>query len=279
MERRGILQRVDTASTGPSAACNHRARGSAFTLIEVLVVIAILAILLSVLLPALHSVRQASRTVVCSSNMKSITMEFRFFAEGTGERGRGDSQKLGGSRFWINDFQDSLYGLDEFWNLGEANSGVLKAPSELMLCPSAARQLEKRRGLPCGREAVGPAEDVSIALNMRLYRAVFEAKEKRLLASPLATRVSIRILDHPYVPLGMDVDGRVAVGKGVDPFYIAPPLRNADPDDPYATGRFWSPSKRHGGKTIIGFVGGHVLSSRQPEEEKWDWSHQGETGQ
>jgi len=250
-------------------------RASAFTLIEMLVTISIIVVLLAILLPAIGSARQGAKTIVCSANMKTIVMDFDFFADGTSALGRGDSRSLGGDRFWINDFQDSLYHLDEFWDRNDAPVATLKNQDELMLCPAGAPRLIKRRGLPCGREAVGPGEDVSLAVNMRLYRAVFHIKGKKLLASPLATHVSSRILEHPYVPLVMDVDGDKAVQKGVDPFYIAPPLNN---DDPYAGGRYWSPSRRHGGKTVVGFVGGHVLRSSKPAQEHWDWSYQGELG-
>jgi len=256
---------------------SDRARVGAFTIIEVLAVIAILAILIGIVIPALRSARSTGKSIVCSSNMKSVAMQFRFFVDGTGEQGRGDSRRLSADRFWINDFQDAMYRLDEFWDLGDAHTGMLRASEELMLCPAGAPQLEKRRGFPCGREAVRPAQDVSMAVNMRLYRAVFEVKGKRLLMSPLGTVLSPRILDQPYAPLVMDVDGREAIGKGVDPFYIAPPLRDASPDDPYSSGRYWSPSVRHGGKTIVGFVGGHVLRSAEPRNENWDWDYQGET--
>lgn len=266
---------------GAYAVCvKHRTKSRrslrAFTLIEMLVTISIIAVLLAILLPAISSARQAAKTIVCSSNMKTIVMEFGFFADGTSEGGQGDSEALGGTRFRINDFQDSLYHLDEFWDRGEDTVGSLNNSKELALCPAGAPSLTKRRGLPCGREAVGPVEDVSLAVNMRLYRAVFDFKGKQLLASPSATHVSAKILDHPYVPLIMDADGRAAASKGVDPFYMAPPLK--DTDDPYSDGRYWSPSDRHAGKTVVGFIGGHVLRSEKPEEERWEWSYQGEFG-
>lgn len=203
-------------------------------------------------------------------------MQFDFFASGNSEGGRGRSETLGADRFWINDFQDSLYNLYEFWDLREQETGHVEVGDNPMLCPAGARRLSKRKGLPCGRESVGPVEDVSLALNMRLYRAVVDFQGKQILAPARATHVSSRILNHPYVPLVMDVDGKEAAKQGIDPFYLAPPL--PDIEDPYASGRYWLPANRHGGKTIVGFVGGHVLTSSQPEEEHWDWEYQAEVG-
>ena len=51
-----------------------------FTLIELLVVIGIIAILTSLLLPAISSARRSTRTLSCLSNMRQLVMAFRFYA-------------------------------------------------------------------------------------------------------------------------------------------------------------------------------------------------------
>lgn len=254
-----------------------RAHVPAFTLLETLVVISIVSVLMAVLIPALGSARGKIKTLECSSNMRSVATEFALFAEDRSDLGRGDSEKLGRNQFWINDFQDSLYSIDEYWDEGPRTHAKVTPHDGLMLCPAGPPELVKRRGFPCSMSALGPAENVSLAVNMRLYRAVIKFKGRKVLAPAAATHVRARILHHPYVPLIMDVDGETAARRGLEPFYIAPPV--ASRDDPYAKGRYWVPSMRHDGKTNVAFVGGHVLSSADPAAERWDWSYQAGLGQ
>ncbi|OHB58870.1 MAG: hypothetical protein A2Y12_00445 [Planctomycetes bacterium GWF2_42_9] len=58
--------------------CKHR---KAFTLVELLVVISIIAMLLAVLIPSLQKARDQAKMVVCKSNLRQVGLAFVLYAE------------------------------------------------------------------------------------------------------------------------------------------------------------------------------------------------------
>ena len=72
----------------------------AFTLIELLVVVSIIALLVSILLPALNAAREAGRAAVCVSNLRQLGVLVRFYAADHDDRLVRSTEGSGGTFWW-----------------------------------------------------------------------------------------------------------------------------------------------------------------------------------
>ena len=68
------------------AISSRQARSRAFTLIEVLVTIAVIAILVGLLVPSLSGVRHTARATACGSQLRSLGTAWSMYANDFAER-------------------------------------------------------------------------------------------------------------------------------------------------------------------------------------------------
>ncbi|MFQ5411240.1 MAG: type II secretion system protein [Phycisphaerae bacterium] len=245
-----------------------------FTLIELLVVLAIIGLLLAILMPAMSAGRNVAMDLKCKANLRIIAQRFIDFADSSGAALRGDSEHFG-NRFLIEDFQESIYEIDEFWSdYGGAERVAMPRVEQPLICPSGPPHLERTKGFPCSSGAIGPFRNVSIGFNMRLDT---RTRDDLPLPYPATAYLTGNILQFPAVPLAFDVDGQEAFEDDRLPYYSAPPILDDKYIDFYEDGRFWFPSFRHRDGLNVAFVGGHVLASSDPVMEPWwRWDFQPE---
>lgn len=145
----------------PHPIAPRRRSPSGFTLVELLVSIAIIGVLVSLLLPAVQQAREAARRIQCTNNVKQLAVAVQNYTSVTnrlpaaGHFGpMGESVYFDGSDWrvdlragtnqnWIFDLlpyieQQSIYDqIDETEHITEAPAAVLASPPESLLCPSS----------------------------------------------------------------------------------------------------------------------------------------------
>jgi prepilin-type processing-associated H-X9-DG protein/prepilin-type N-terminal cleavage/methylation domain-containing protein len=131
----------------------------AFTLVELLVVIGIIALLISILLPALGRARQAAQAVVCASNMKQFGVGFQIYCDqnkGQLPQKGPDGSDANGNNFgtpasgvtgvddaslWFNAIPAATVGKSYYQMLLDDQNGTASAPTtnkrSIFVCPSA----------------------------------------------------------------------------------------------------------------------------------------------
>jgi prepilin-type processing-associated H-X9-DG protein len=141
------MTRVSKSSAAPRGS-------SAFTLVELLVVIGIIATLIALLLPALSKAREASRKVVCMSNLRQCALAFRFYADDNRQMIvlMTDYGATGAITLW----PKMMYGWDAWGNLtGKAylqTTAVRFCPSNLFYPDDSAMPVKDQWGNFYGNE-------------------------------------------------------------------------------------------------------------------------------
>ena len=244
---------------------------AAFTLVEVLLTIALLAILVAILLPALgHTVRSA-RSFRCQMSLRSIAFDFQVFADPQLHGDRGHDEELGRTRFRAETFQESQYGIDEFWRWGDDLTHTVPDASgaDPMRCAEVRGPLTLLKDTPCYSGAISPSQNVSYGFNLRLHIAEVwtggKVKAQKVI-------LGADIVAHQLLPLAWDVDGQAAYEKDANPVFSAPAMGSKFV---FAGDRYWFPAMRHNRAANFAFADGHVVASARPlDEPGWLWSYQ-----
>ncbi len=126
-------------------------KASAFTLIELLIVIGIIGLLISILLPALNRVQENARRVVCGQQLRQIGVGLRIYEGHSAERLPGQYDRWGSETItyqnqtlepwvtyvaWHQDYKDASSGQMKPLQLATLTSeGCINDP-ELFYCPA-----------------------------------------------------------------------------------------------------------------------------------------------
>lgn len=103
-------------------------RNKAFTLVELLVVIGIIALLISILLPSLNKARDSANRLVCQSNLRQMGLLLTIYANDN--QGSLPYRILNGaSKGWYGGWQDATW----MWQLAEDYKGGY----QLFNCPTS----------------------------------------------------------------------------------------------------------------------------------------------
>ena len=112
-----------------------------FTLIELLVVIAIIALLMGILMPALQRVRKMAQGIVCTSNLRSLMIAWRMYADSNDDKLVACQDGMPGRPNWISgqlsfssdpvnwDLNNNLIG-SPLWSYAGENPKVFKCPAD-----------------------------------------------------------------------------------------------------------------------------------------------------
>jgi prepilin-type N-terminal cleavage/methylation domain-containing protein/prepilin-type processing-associated H-X9-DG protein len=250
-------------------------RQKAFTLMELLVVISIIALLLAILVPSLSKARELARRVVCTSNLKSICAANSTYASSLGmycpityDRGTPSVHEYVN---WCSNMTFRKYlQLDEMKGSDDADS-PLDWPDEF-LCPSDIISTHKENALDTVLTSYGynlsdwdapgwPDEIFGTQINTgHTVESVKQPADKLAFIDAIDWWVSWPAADFER---GWDI-----LGQAPNRDYRGP-LKKI-PDD------VWGPVfYRHSEGAVIGFYDGHAERKRKQEifiKEDWNAS-------
>jgi prepilin-type N-terminal cleavage/methylation domain-containing protein len=138
--------------------CDRKHRAVGFTLVELLVVIGIIALLISILLPALNSARERASRVKCSSNLRQLGQAINTYAADN----KGHYPRVRHVSGGIPVFYTGFYREGAFGPTGDPEQNDVTAALFLLVksnivtlnvfvCPSSTQKVDDLEGFPLSK--------------------------------------------------------------------------------------------------------------------------------
>ncbi|OGV75086.1 MAG: hypothetical protein A3K19_00810 [Lentisphaerae bacterium RIFOXYB12_FULL_65_16] len=122
----------------PTTACTRSERRTRFTLVELLVVISIIAVLASMLMPALAKSKETSRRAVCKSNLRQYSVAFTLYCD--------EADDYFPVPYWT-----AWYQVFPYLGITKDAAGKWVDPQGLLLCPTDSTPAPVGSGHPGDR--------------------------------------------------------------------------------------------------------------------------------
>lgn len=238
-------------------------RGLGFTLVELLIVIAVIAVLMSILVPISHTAREQARAVVCGSNLKQLSLNLTIYAEENETFPYGFDASTVGTVWPPPRYPGNpLYDLHGWWWFTSLAGGLTDtpAPKTIYWCPS--RNIQD----------MGPKINILLG-NYGVNRAICKDAPSMIRGEFIGTPLALHQIRRPEeTSLITDSGYSLTSWNGVTNASV-PPFENARREGSfYIPGasinkeRFVSPNQkadavdgRHPNRAVnVGFVDGHV---------------------
>ncbi|RRJ97253.1 DUF1559 domain-containing protein [Opitutaceae bacterium TAV4] len=225
-------------------------RSKAFTLIELLTVIAIIGILAAIIVPTVGRVRQSARSAQCISNLRQIGMAITLYAEEDKQQYPWGFISTGSIR-WSHTIQNHL-----------ASQSGKKTPSEIFRCPTESIKLDYNDS--------DNKRNTNYAGNSRLMWEMKDNRSRRKIGDVVRPSQVILVADGTVDASGGS-DWGFFYQAGVDKKDTqAEEVMTNEMEEDAGDGK--RISWRHDGKTQVVFVDGHAKAFAVGEL-KWKNMH------